>query len=463
MKTLFINLSIRPDAKRRLLPVGLGYVMTAVQKAGFEFDFLDIDIDQLTMIEVKEFLEKNSYDIYAFGCIVTGYKYVREIAAEIKKINRQATIVAGNSVATSIPELLLLNTDVDIAVLGEGDVTMVELLRAIDKNSGYRHVAGIAFQDNGEVHFSPDRPVEPELDPFGFPDWNIFDLDKYRAYGHVNSNAFFSKSAQAFPLNSGRGCPHACTFCYHVFRGKKYRRYTESSIVNEIRRLHSQYGASYIMFWDELTFPHIKAVRALLEQIAGLDFKIGWDAACRAGLFKKEDLELIRDMRSLGCENMAFSLENGSEEILLAMNKKITTAQFIEQADALWKGGVPPRTSVIFGYPQETKESIKQTLAICEQCNIFPSVGFLLPLPGTPIYQWAKESGHIQDEIAYLEGIGDRQDFHINLTAMNDEEFVGTVKDGLEQLAKKQGLEFESVFKTVTYQKPNVFALATSS
>lgn len=454
MNILFINLSLRPDAKRRLLPVGLAYVMTAVKKAGFEFDLLDMDIEGLLPANIEACLTGKNYDVVAFGCIVTGFHFVKEIAAILKRMYPEALIVAGNSVATSIPELLLRNTEVDVAVLGEGDITMAELLKAIHTKQDIRQVAGLAVKEDETVLFTAARQVTPCLECLGYPDWDLFNLDKYRAYGQVNCNAFFSTTANSFPLNTGRGCPHSCTFCYHVFRGEKYRRYAEDSIVGEIKRLHNQYGANYIMFWDELTFPHLKAVRALMEKISSLDFAIGWDAPCRAGLFKKEDVELVREMRALGCENLGFSLENGSPEILRAMNKKITVEQFIEQAETLWKGGVPPRTSVIFGYPQETPESIRQTLAVCERCNIFPSVGFLLPLPGTPIYQWARENGHISDEVAYLERIGDRQDFHINLTAMSDAELVDRVTAGLQDLAEKQGLELESVFKTGTYQKP---------
>ena len=110
----------------------------------------------------------------------------------------------------------------------------------------------------------------------------------------------------------------------------------------------------------------------------------------------------------------------------------------------------------MFGYPQETKESIKKTIKVCEECNIFPSVGFLLPLPGTEIYDWAVENKCIENEIEYLENIGDRQDFHINLTKMSNEEFTGSVEEELTRVAKIQGLNLESVFKTVTYQKPKI-------
>nr|MBF0222718.1 B12-binding domain-containing radical SAM protein [Desulfobulbaceae bacterium] len=460
MKILFINLSIRPDAKRRLLPVGLAYVMTAVKKAGFEFDLIDMDVDLLSFEDLEAMLERKTYDVYAFGCIVTGFKFARQLSSTIKRINPQATIVAGNSVATSIPELLLMNTMVDIAVLGEGDVTMVELLKALDKNNHVGAIAGIAYKDNNKVVFSEKREVEPKLDSFGFPDWNIFNLEKYNSYSMVNSNAFFSQSVAPYPLNTGRGCPYSCTFCYHAFKGKAYRRYSECSIVNEIKRLHEEFKATYIMFWDELTFPNTKAVRALVDQMADLDFKFGWDAPCRAGLFNKADVSLIKEMKALGCENIAFSLENGSPEILKAMNKKITVEQFKEQSKALWAGGVPPRTSVVLGYPQETPETIQMTMDVCDECNIFPSVGFLLPLPGTPIYQWARDKGHIPDEVAYLEQLGDRQDFHINLTSMSDEIFVETATEKLGKLADKLGLELDSIFKTVQYQKPKREILA---
>ena len=161
-------------------------------------------------------------------------------------------------------------------------------------------------------------------------------------------------------------------------------------------------------------------------------------------------------MAAVGCESISFSLENASPEILAAMNKKMRVPQFIEQSHVLWAGGVTPRTSIIFGYPQETVETIRRTIKVCEECNIFPSTGFLLPLPGTPIYDWAKEHGHITDEIGYLERIGDRQDLHINLTLMSDVEFIVAVESQLTELAAKQGLTLDSVFKTVTYQKPKI-------
>jgi radical SAM superfamily enzyme YgiQ (UPF0313 family) len=456
MKILFINPSLRPGAKRRQLPVGLAYILTATQRAGFDFDLVDMDINDLSMPDLELILSRNPADVYALGCIVTGFRLVRQISALAKKINPNSVVVAGNSVATSIPEILLRYTDVDVCVMGEGDITFVELLKAIKNGESFDRLPGIVFKENGSITYNQKRPIVPQIDVLGFPDWNLFELDKYNQFGKVNANTFSNEEVLSYPLNAARGCPFHCNFCYHVFKGQRYRKYSEEAVIDEIKRLHHEYGANFISFWDELTFPSIQAVESMVEHLQKLDFKLAWEATSRGDLFKKEHLGLIRDMAAVGCESLSFSLENASPEILAAMNKKLTVSQFVEQSQVLWEGGVTPLTSIIFGYPQETPETIMQTLKVCEICNLFPSTGFLLPLPGTPIYEWAKENGHIADEIEYLERIGDRQDLHINLTKMTDAELLQVVETNLRTLAKKQGLKLDSVFKTVTYQKPKI-------
>jgi anaerobic magnesium-protoporphyrin IX monomethyl ester cyclase len=224
--------------------------------------------------------------------------------------------------------------------------------------------------------------------------------------------------------------------------------------MEEIRRLHDEFGVNHITFWDELTFHNIDSVKSMVSKIASLPFKIGWDAEARGNLFKKKDLGLIKEMKESGCDNVFFALENGSPEILAAINKRISVDDFIEQALVMADGGITPFTGVIFGYPQETRESIKLTFDICEKSNIFPSIGFLLLLPGTHMYEWAKENGYIKDELDYLMRAGDRQDLHINLTKIPDAELIALVDAEGRKLAKKQGLELESVFKTTAYHAP---------
>lgn len=451
-RLLFINPCLRPGAARKFAPVGLGCVLTALRKAGYSFDLIDMDADDLTIADVMQRIKGQKYDLCGFGCIVTGLRLVQELAHIIREQLPECLVVAGNSVATSIPELLLRNTEVDVAVIGEGDVTIVELVEALGDGAAWKSVPGIAYQEEGSRVHSPKRKVIADLDSIGFPDWTIFDIGKYNL-DMQPITVVDEKEQVIFPLNGARGCPFDCTFCYHVFKGEKYRKYSEKAIRDEFIRLTDKFGATFIYFWDELSFPTVPSVERLVDTLEKLPFRTQWQGVSRADLFSLKDTELTKRMYDAGCRSIGFSIENASPTILQAMNKKIKIQKAIDHSMALRKAGITPLTSIIFGYPQETPETIKATLDLCDLCNIYPSVGFLQPLPGTPVYRQACEMGLIPDELEYLLLAGDRQDLHVNMTSMSNSEFVECVTDGLQTLAKKMNLEFKNPLKTGVYQK----------
>ncbi len=109
-----------------------------------------------------------SYDIFALGCIVTGLRLVRELTAIIRESNPQAVIIAGNSVASSIPELLLRNTEVDVAVMSESDITIVELLRALLGGWPIRGIKGICYLEDDTFRQNPMQDLIPDLDQVDF-------------------------------------------------------------------------------------------------------------------------------------------------------------------------------------------------------------------------------------------------------------------------------------------------------
>ncbi|OGO20353.1 MAG: hypothetical protein A2144_08720 [Chloroflexi bacterium RBG_16_50_9] len=108
--------------------------------------------------------------------------------------------------------------------------------------------------------------------------------------------------------------------------------------------------------------------------------------------------------------------------------------------DTAREAGLSRTTSLVLGYPQETPETIRQTFEVCRRCEIYPSIGYLLPLPQTPMYEYAKQRGFITDEEEYLLRIADRQDLTINLTRMSDEEFVDVVREEAMKLKDYLGI-----------------------
>jgi len=461
MNILVINISLRPKSPVKLFPVGLGYVTTAMKRDGVLFDLIDIDGHRYTERQLDTLIQKKKYDVVCMGCIVTGYKLVKDLAAKIRQYHPYAVIVVGNSVASSITDTLLNNTEADVAVIGEGDETVVDLLAKIRNSESLYEVTGIAFLDKGRVVKTQPRPLIKDISILPFIDFEIFDVDIYieGSKNYVSDPLPFPRDqVRALPVNTARGCIADCGFCYHVFKGVPYRFRSADSIVAEIKEITNKYDLNVIQFWDELTFFSKKHSEDLVNRMLEEGLQTCWTASCRANLFDNEsDMELIHKMKQAGCRGLSYSLESADPEILKAMNKHITVKDFTYQTALLRRGGLSVWTSLVIGYPQETPMTIKKTFDCCIENQIYPSAGFLLPQPGSAVYDYSKERGYIVEEEDYLMKLGDRQDLRINLTSMSDEQLEHEVKEGLKRCneALGTGLKETELIKTQYYRAHN--------
>lgn len=286
--------------------------------------------------------------------------------------------------------------------------------------------------------------------------YDLFDIDVYLERFKLSISEPYPMEfdkIKALPINTARGCPFQCTFCFHVFKGKKYRHRSVENIVNEIEILKEKYGLNYVQFADELSLFSKKHAENLADSFIEKKINIFWTADCRAGFIKENDIELVKKLKLAGCVSLEYSLESADETILKAMDKHITIKDFEVQTKILHEVGIMPGTSIVIGYPQETPETLQKTFDCCLKCNIYPSTGYLLPQPGTPMYDLAIEMGIIKDEEEYLLKIGDRQDFTINFTKMSQEDIESITKKNLMKISKKLnlGLKEEKLLKTGHY------------
>jgi len=456
MKVLLINIALRPDTPVLMPPLGLAYIATAIHNSGFDLEILDIDAHRYSDEVLETQLKEKSYDIVALGCIVTAYKYVKRIARIVKKY-KNAIVIAGNSVASSISETLLTKTDVDIAVMGEGDITIVQLLNAIKENKDLKTVDGIAFMDNEKIFYTnPQEPIK-DIDKLPFINWSLFDIDLYIEKSKLYTYEPFPipyETIKLLPINTARGCLYNCSFCYNVFKNYKYRVRSAENICNEIEELKDKYDINYISLHDELSFYSAKHCEQFADTLIKNKLNIFWKAACRSDLLKMKDFHIVNKLKEAGCIGLGFSLESANKKILQAMNKKTNVDDFKEQVAVVRKGGLAVWTSIVVGYPQETEDTLYETFACCEEAEVYPSVGFLIPLPGTPIYEYAIQTGAIKNEEDYLMNAGDRQDFRINLTTMKTERIKEIVKTSLMKISDKLKLNLDEskLIKTGRYK-----------
>jgi radical SAM superfamily enzyme YgiQ (UPF0313 family) len=491
MRVLFVNVSLRPNAPHRQIPVGLGYIVTAVKEAGIRFDLLDIDIGRYSDAYVERYIMDHSYDVIAVGSISTHYRWIKWFVNMAKAVQPDCTVIVGNSVGGSLPEVMFQHTGVDIIIKGEGDVTIVEVLqalnagrelgRAVEPYEPVPHqngdlpptlkgigIEGVIFRDHkGRIVNNGARKAVRDISTLPYPDWDLFDVEGYIAgtrYMARETTRYPRSEAVVFPVNTARGCVFKCTFCHYVFWNDPYRHRSAASVIGEIRQLNKKYGANFIEFWDELSFHKLKPTENFIDELlaANLDW-LHWHAPIRSDLFGRTDVpeadrvRVIEKMKASGVMALGFSLESGSQEILDAMNKLVKSEYFDEQVRLLRQAGIISDTSVIVGYPQETPATIDKTMEMCRRNRIYPSVGFLLPLPATGMWDYALENGHIKDIDGYLTSIVERQDLVLNMTKMPDEQLIGHTKDWLRRLNQEFGglLSEDALIKTGGFAKHN--------
>jgi len=484
MKVLFVNPSLRPSAPHRFIPVGLGYVVTSARDAGFEFDLLDIDIGDYDDGYVERYIRDHSYDVIALGSIVTHYKWIKWFTKMVREHQPDCRIVLGNSVGSSIVDVVFANMPTDVVVLGEGDVTILDVLRAVRDDQPFGHIKepaktvpgwngpnfppmyegtgipGIAFRDDhGRIIYNGRRKAERHIDDFPFPDWDLFDVEQYiqRSRAYAPDSVFFPKDqARVLPINTARGCVFKCTFCHYVFWHDPYRHRSAQNILGEIERNIKKYDANYFRFWDELSFHKLGPAEKFVDALINAGVRVHWTAAVRSDLFGSDDapyedrVRVAGKFKEAGCLHLGYSLESGNDHILEAMNKRIKSDYFSVQVNLLRDAGIISNTSLIFGYPQEDKETIANTMRMCESLRIYPSVGFLLPLPETGMWRYALEHGHITDPEKFLSEMTERQDIVLNMTKMSDDEMLGEVTRWLAHLNEKFGrnLDPDKLIKT---------------
>ncbi|MBI2889499.1 MAG: B12-binding domain-containing radical SAM protein [Nitrospirae bacterium] len=435
MKILLINPCLRPNNPRKFYPIGLGYVATALHNAGYTFSLYDMDAHRHSDDDLQAFLRTHRFDLIAFGCIVTHYRWAKWALGVIRETQPHARIVVGNTVASSIPERILSGSAADVAVVGEGDATFVDVVRAVERGESLESVQGIYTRADSRIVRTPHRPPIEELDTLPYPNRDLFDIQAYLDSSPNNISEPYPiprGELRVMNITTARGCVFRCTFCYHAFQGMGFRYRSTENVVGEIRDLVGRYGANYVQFWDDLTFPAKGFLEKFCDVLAQHRLRIFWSASVLGTLFAKpdpRDAVIVRKMKESGCVGVAYSIESANADILRAMNKPISREGFANTRNTLLKGGIATISSVVFGYPSETVETIKNTIDYCIGLGLAPSGGFLLPLPGTPMYEHALKTGAVRNEEEYLLSCGDRQDLHVNLTSLSDEQLVGTVMD----------------------------------
>lgn len=369
--------------KRNLPTLGLAYIAAFLEKHGYNASIVDMNVETIGIDDLLARISSGQYKLVGITATTVQINPALIIAEKIKEKFPDIKIVMGGPHPNVMLEEVLSSEYVDYVVRGEGELTMLELVKGED----LRLILGLSYKvDNKQVH-NPPRPVIEDLDKLPFPARHLLPVDKY------SPTPGNYKRLPAMSMITSRGCPGKCTFCNTDIFGKSIRFRSAENIAEEIKFLVKKYKVKEISFYDDTFTVSKKNIEELCSIIIKNNIDITWSCMSRADFVNPSLLEL---MHKAGCHSICYGIESGDEQILANVNKKISLNRVQEAIEWTKKAKIDVRISLMLGNPGETEETLKKTIRYA--ISLDPDIcvfNITTPFPGTQMFNWAKENGYI--------------------------------------------------------------------
>lgn len=303
-------------------------------------------------------------------------------------------IVVGGPHATLNPEDALRRCGPgSIAVLGEGEVTILQLVDALVGGAGLAEldsVAGLARYVDGELMRTAPRPMIKDLDSLPFPAYDLLPMEEYFTLHHGGTSA----TGRTMTALTSRGCPFGCSFCHNIF-GRRFRAQSAGLVVDQLGYLTRKYNLEEVELHDDAFNTRRDRVLDICHGLQRLGSPVA--LAFPNGLRGDQlDREQLLELRLAGTHHMALSPETASPRLQQMLGKKMDLERLARAADICHELGIFTVGYFMLGFPTETEEEIKATIDwAC--AGAFHTASFFVvnPFPGTRLYELARQSGKL--------------------------------------------------------------------
>ena len=365
--------------------IGLFYVAGSLRKAGFYLNYLDFHILDseirlrenrvINQRDIENRLRDYSCDIVMISPLTVNFHWAVKISEMCKRINpKSITIIGGVHASFEYKNILKKHKSVDYVIIGEGELSSVQLLQNLSVGNDIDSINGIAYRQNGSIRFTgKPLPIE-DLDSLSYPDYSLIDKKYIRNI--------------IMRVITSRGCSNRCNFCVpsSFFSNLRFRDYIK--VVDELEFLKDEYGIKMFMIGDLNFLSDYDYARKFCQEIIKRKLNLFWMCQSRVDLISSEIVAL---MKEAGCIMMCLGMESGNQEILNNSNKNITLQRSMDACKVVKNAGLYLFTFWVFGLPGETHESAFQTIQLLRKmidnnlidythCTVFT------PYPGTDIY-----------------------------------------------------------------------------
>ncbi len=383
---------------------GVSHIATIAKLAGWDVKIRDLRMGEDFEDACRDAAGRGG--VMATPTFIDSYPVNLAVLNRVRELNPQIITLIGGALVSSLPEALINSFKPDYTILGEGEVTLLEVLDHIE-NGGTPatalNIAGLGLLLDGKVHFTAKRKQLMDLDVLPIPDLFLFPS--------VQQDPVIPELG----LTTSRGCYGRCSFCFLNMEKLSYK--SPERFEREVKELVEKHSIRYF-YINDLTFTsNLERTYKICDVLK--KYGLTWTCSTRVERIKPE---LLRYMHDCGCRDIWYGVES-VDQTVLDLADKMTKVEEIEYAVAeTVKAGIKVAANLIVGLPGESEESLRKMMDFCWKSEVIPiSIKYLTPFPGTKIYDIAVERGYITDHIEYLLTLAERKvndpnDAIINLT-----------------------------------------------
>jgi len=360
MKQRKTVLLVQPAAQKMIkprIPINLLPLAYTLREAGFKPEIIDVRLKGFDEFEI------DWSDVLIVGISTYTGQMISsglEIAKKTREKDSGIAIVWGGIHPTLDPENTARHPLVDFVVRRDGEETIVVLAKALQHGKPVGKISGITFKKGGRVVSAPDSR-RFDMNKLGILPYDLLEMGRY--------------NLAEFPLNTSRGCPFNCIFCYNqTFNKWTYSMKDAEAVVDEMEYVAKNFpGVETIAFSDDNFFLDKARVEKICGEIMRRKLKIKWMSTIRADYLVNYSVDFLRLMRESGCCTLTFGAESGNNRMLKAIGKGTTAEMNLEAVRKLKQAGIVGRISFVWGIPTETySESIDSLNMIKEFERINP-------------------------------------------------------------------------------------------
>jgi anaerobic magnesium-protoporphyrin IX monomethyl ester cyclase len=378
MRLLLINQGNGVDFNQNP-PLGILYLAASLREAGHEVDVYDQGAMENNLKYPSFDLIRSfkpglvGFSLYTFGLPKTLH-YINELKESFPGIK----IIAGGHHATALPQRTMDDSEnIDYLLYGEGEVSLINLLSALESGLPVSSVKGIYYREAGKIFSTDPQPLIEELDRLPFPANDLIE-------GYTYPSESIQIGKRVLNLTASRGCPFSCAYCNKAVYGSSYRRRSAKNVADEIECMFDRFGYDEVMFHDELFTINRPWMHELFDEFKTRGLKFPWRCLGRVGTVNYDDLVAMKEN---GCYIVAFGLEAGNEKVRSDIGRKMTDEKIRKTFQEAKRAGLVTYAFNMINHRLDTFETMRDTYNLmCEVNAEFSPVFICSPLPGTSLH-----------------------------------------------------------------------------